>query len=127
MVDGLTNIQGASRLCSVDFLKCSERDLLVATLDAHHHLVLVPDGHLQFHRLVLLHDGARSANVGIQQGLKLLIAIGGKIQSAIVGRDCERDAPGQAGRGAVFVRCRCGRSDPRRRRSRTCLQVGYLR
>src|SRR6266404_975952 len=92
-----------------DSRKRFDRDLLVTTLHAHNHLILVADWHFQLHRFVLFHDSAGGADAGIQEALEPLISIGGKVKSAIVGRDCERGTAGQAGRAAVLVRRCCGR------------------
>jgi hypothetical protein len=62
-----------------DSRKRFDRNLLVTTLHAHNHLILVADGHFQLHRVVLLHDSAGGADAGIQQALEPLIAIGGKV------------------------------------------------
>src|SRR5205807_7669775 len=44
-----------------------DRNLLVTTLQADHHLVLVADGHFQLHRVVLFHDSARSAHRALRR------------------------------------------------------------
>src|ERR1700674_207969 len=61
-----------------DSRKRFDRNLLVTTLHAHNHLILVADGHFSLHRIVLFHDRARGAAGGVQQALEPLIAIGGK-------------------------------------------------
>src|ERR1700675_4907225 len=87
-----------------DSRKRFDRNLLVTTLHAHNHLILVADGHFQLHRIVLLHDSAGGADAGVSEALEPFNAIGGNVQNAIVGRDCERETAGQAGRAAVLVR-----------------------
>jgi len=67
-------------------------------------LVLIADGHFQLHRVVLLHDGAGSADAGMQKALQPLIPISRKIESAVVRRNRQRDTAGEAGRAAVLVR-----------------------
>jgi hypothetical protein len=52
---------------------------------------------------MLLDDNAGGSDAGVQQGLEPLIAIGGKVQNAIVGRNSEGDAAGQAGRATFHV------------------------
>ncbi len=76
---------------------------------ANDHLILIANRHFQLHRVVLLHDRARGADAGIQQALEPLIAIGGKVETAVVGRNRQWHATGQAGRPAILVRCGCGR------------------
>jgi len=93
-----------SALCRRNLLQGLNGDLFVAAFDANYHLILVADGHLPLHRVVLLQNGARGANTSIQQTLEPLIAIGGKVQNAIIGRNRERNAPGKASRSAVSVR-----------------------
>ena len=52
---------------------------------------------------MLLDDKAGGRDAGVQQGLEPLIAIGGKVQNALVGRNSEGDAAGQAGRATLHV------------------------
>jgi hypothetical protein len=52
-----------------DSLNRFDRNLLVAALHAHDHLILIADGHFQFHRVVFLHDVARGADAGMQKAL----------------------------------------------------------
>jgi len=52
---------------------------------------------------MLLDDNAGGRDAGVQQGLEPLIAIGGKVQNAIVSRNSEGDAAGQAGRATLHV------------------------
>src|SRR5467141_4537708 len=86
-----------------DSRKRFDRDLLVTALHAHNHLILVADRHFQFHRFVFLHDRAVGADPSVQKGLEPLIAISGEVESAVVGRNRQRDAAGEAGRAAVSM------------------------
>src|SRR5260370_34746216 len=80
-----------------------DRDLLVTTLHAHNHLILVADWHFQLHRFVLLHDSARGADAGIQEALEPLISIGGEEKDAHFVVPCEGGsrAPNRAAPYAV--------------------------
>ena len=64
-------------------------DLFVAAFDADNHLILIANRHFQLHWVVLLHDRAGGADPGVQQALEALIAVGRKVQNAIVGGDCQ--------------------------------------
>src|SRR5215472_133489 len=90
--------------CRRNLLQGLNGDLFVAAFDANYHLILVADGHFQLHRVVLLQNGAGGANTSIQQTLEPLIAIGRKVQNALIGRNREWHAPGEASRSAVSVR-----------------------
>jgi hypothetical protein len=98
-----------SALNCQNIVECLDSDLFVATFDANDHLILIANWHFQLHRVKLHHDRARGADAGIQQALEPLIAIGGKVQNAIVGCDCERHATGETGRAALHVRDTHGR------------------
>ena len=87
-----------------NLLQCLNGDLFVAAFDANYHLILVADGHFQLHRVVLLHDSAGGADTSIQQTLEPLIAIRGKVQNALIGRNRQRDSPGESSGSAVSVR-----------------------
>src|SRR6202171_6529177 len=60
-----------------DSRKRFDRNLLVTTLHAHNHLILVANGHFQLHRVVALHDSAGGAGAGIEPGLEPVSAMGG--------------------------------------------------
>src|SRR6266481_475666 len=87
----------------LDSRKRFDRNLLVTTLHAHNHLILVSDRHFQLPRFVFLHDRAVGADPSVQKGLEPLIAISGEVESAVVGRNRQRDAAGEAGRAAVSM------------------------
>src|SRR6516164_10398406 len=78
-----------------NLLQCLNGDLFVAAFDADNHLILIPNLHFQLHRVVLLHDRPGGADAGIQQALEPLIAIGRKVQNAIVGCDCSARSTNQ--------------------------------
>src|SRR5260221_2543548 len=92
-----------------DSRKRFDRDLLVTTLHAHNHLILVADRHFQLHRFLLFHDSAGGADAGIQEALEPLISIGGEEKKATVGRDFEGGTAGPARRPAALLRRCCGR------------------
>src|SRR5260221_2555983 len=86
-----------------DSRKRFDRDLLVTTLHAHNHLILVADWHFQLHRFVLFHDSAGGADAGIQEALEPLISIGGEKKKAIVCCDWVGGTAGQDDRAAGLV------------------------
>src|SRR5258708_2520267 len=113
-----------SALCRENLLEGLDGDLLIAAFNPDHHLILVTDGHFQLHWLVPLHDGARGADPSVQKGLEPLIAIGREVESAVVGRNRQWDAAGEAGRAAVFMGCGGGMPEHatyNRPRRRPCL------
>src|SRR5258708_27976200 len=99
-----------------DSRKRFDRDLLVTTLHAHNHLILVADWHFQLHRFVLFHDSAGGADAGIQEALEPLISIGGKTKNPLFGHPFERSPTGPAARAARTLRCCC----LLRRRAHSC-------
>src|SRR5207302_9710702 len=58
---------------------------------------------------MLLDDSAGGADARVQQALKPFVAVGGKVQSPIIGRDSERNTARKAGCPAISVRCRGSR------------------
>jgi hypothetical protein len=55
-----------------NFLKRFDSYLLVTTLDADDHFVLIAYRHLHLHWVVLLHDIAGRTDAGIQQALEAI-------------------------------------------------------
>src|SRR5258708_8620563 len=80
-----------------DSRKRFDRDLLVTTLHAHNHLILVADWHFQLHRFVLFHDSAGGADAGIQEALEPLISIGGGVKRGLFGSGFRGGHAGRAG------------------------------
>src|SRR5258708_36706728 len=81
----------------LDSRKRFDRNLLVTTLHAHNHLILVADRHFQFHRFVFLHDRAVGADPSVQKVLEPLIAIGGEEEGAVAVAIAQEAAAAGAG------------------------------